>query len=194
MEVLQNHQINGGQEEIKNKMKKKRSRGLHVFGVVLYMLRRRRRRTRSKPFNNGFWRRFVESFNRHQLKNDDDDVTTLPSSTIAIMPPPSSSPPATEEVPASSDDQLSEMVEVFTATSSSCSSGISGYGSAKSLRDMDCLDEEEDDDDDDDDEYYGNDDGGDEMIDAKAEEFIVRFYEQMRVQNQAYTERYNLQT
>ncbi|KAG7553264.1 hypothetical protein ISN45_Aa06g038040 [Arabidopsis thaliana x Arabidopsis arenosa] len=162
-------------------MKKKRSGGFHVIGVVLYMLRRRRR---SKPLNNGFWRRVVESIG--QLKND--NVTVLPSSNITILPP--SSAPVTEEVLASSDDQVSEMVEVLTATSSSCSSGISGYGSAKSLRDMDCLDEDDDDyDDDDDDEYYGNDDGGDEMIDAKAEEFIVRFYEQMRMQNQAYTER-----
>lgn len=177
------NQINGGQEDIKNKMKKKRLRGLHVIGVVLYMLRRRRRR--SKPFNNGFWRRFVESF--RQLKND-DITTLLPSSNITIMPP--STSPAMEEVSRSSDDQISEMVEVFTATSSSCSSGISGYGSAKSLRDMDCLDEDDDDDYNDDDEYYGNDDGGDEMIDAKAEEFIVKFYEQMRVQNQAYSQRY----
>lgn len=168
------NQINGGEEEIKNKMKKKRSRGMHVISVVLYMLRRRRRR---KPSNNGFWRRFVESV--RLLK--DENITTLPSSNIMIMPPLSS---ATEEAPVSSDDQLSEMVEVFTATSSSSSSGISGYGSAKSLRDMDCLDEGDDDD------GYDDDDGGDEMIDVKAEEFIVRFYEQMRMQNQAYTGRY----
>ncbi|XP_010429273.1 PREDICTED: uncharacterized protein LOC104713777 [Camelina sativa] len=180
MEIQNQMMIDGGQEEIKNMMKKKRSRGLHVIGVVLYMLRRRRRR--SKPFNNGFWGRFADSF--RQLRND--DIKTLPSSNITITPP-SSSPAAMEEVAASSDDQVSEMVEVFTATSSSCSSGIAGYGSAKSLRDMDCLDEDDYDDDDDD---YGNDDGGDEMIDAKAEEFIVRFYEQMRLQNQAYTERY----
>lgn len=30
---------------------------------------------------------------------------------------------------------------------------------------------------------------GDEMIDEKAEEFIVRFYEQMKMQKQVYTER-----
>ncbi|ESQ37875.1 hypothetical protein EUTSA_v10028992mg [Eutrema salsugineum] len=179
---IKNQTINGGEEEIKNnKMKKKRSRGMHVLGVVLYMIRRRRRR---KPFNNGFWRRVVESF-RH-LKND--NITILPSSTNNMILP--SSSPVKDESPASSDDQLSEMVEVFTATSSSSSSGISGYGSAKSLRDMDCLDEDDEDDDDDEDECYGDDDGGDEMIDVKAEEFIVRFYEQMRMQNQAYTERY----
>lgn len=173
MEV--NNLINGGEDEIKNKVKKKRSRGMHVIGVVLYMLRRRRR---TKPFKNGFWRRVVESF--QQLKND--NITMQPPSNITIMPPDS---PVKEKPPASSDDQLSEMVEVFTATSSSCSSGISGYGSAKSLRDMDCLDE----DDDDNEDCYGDVDGGDEMIDVKAEEFIERFYEQMRMQNQAYTGR-----
>lgn len=172
------NQINGREEEIKNKMKKKRSRGMHVIGVVLYMLRRRRR---TKPFKNGFWRRVVESF--QQLKND--KITMQPPSNITIMPPAS---PVKEKPPASNDDRLSEMVEVFTATSSSCSSGISGYGSAKSLRDMDCLDEDEDDDDDDED-CYRDVDGGDEMIDVKAEEFIERFYEQMRMQNQAYTGR-----
>lgn len=167
------NQISGVEEEIKNKMKKKRSRGMHVIGVVLYMLRRRRR---IKPFKNGFWRRVVESF--QQSKND--KITMQPPYNITIMP---SASPVKEKPPASSDDQLSELVEVFTATSSSCSSGISGYGSAKSLRDMDCLDE---DDDDDDEDCYGDVDGGDEMIDVKAEEFIERFYEQMRMQNQAY--------
>ncbi|KAJ0265098.1 Cotton fiber protein [Hirschfeldia incana] len=168
--------INGGEEEIKNKMKKKRTRGaMHVVGVVLYMLRRRRR---TKPFKNGFWRRVAESF--QQLKSDNSIMQ--PPSNITIMPPTS---PVKEKPQVRSDDQLSEMVEVFTATSSSCSSGISGYGSAKSLRDIDCLDE----DDDNDEDCYGGVDGGDEMIDVKAEEFIERFYEQMRMQNQAYTGR-----
>ncbi|CAH8322699.1 unnamed protein product [Eruca vesicaria subsp. sativa] len=171
------NQINGGEEEIKNKMKKKRSRGgMHVIGVVLFMLRRRRR---TKPFKNGFWRRLVESF------QPPSNITMQPPSNITIMPPAS---PVKEKSPARSEDQLSEMVEVLTATSSSCSSGISGYGSAKSLRDMDCLDEDDYDDDDDED-CYGDVDGGDEMIDVKAEEFIERFYEQMRIQNQAYTGR-----
>ncbi|KAH0852831.1 hypothetical protein HID58_031442 [Brassica napus] len=95
------NQINGREEEIKNKMKKKRSRGMHVIGVVLYMLRRRRM---TKPFRNGFWRRVVESF--QQLKND--KITMQPPSNITIMPPAS---PVKEKPPASNDDRLSEMVE-----------------------------------------------------------------------------------
>ncbi|CAN8248071.1 unnamed protein product [Cochlearia groenlandica] len=165
MEIQKQISNGGEEEEIKNKMKKKRSRGMHVFGVVLFMLRRRRRET--KPYYNGFWRRVVDSFKLSK----NDSITIMPSSNITLLP--SSSPASNNNA-----DKLSEIVEVFTATSSSSSSGISGYGSAKSLRDMDCLDEDE--------ECYGDVDEGDEMIDVKAEEFIVRFYEQMRMQNQAY--------
>ncbi|KAG7652834.1 hypothetical protein ISN44_As01g001700 [Arabidopsis suecica] len=75
-----------------------------------------------------------------------------------------------------SEDRLSETMEVFTAASSSSSSGISGYGSAMSLYDDD-IDEEQD-------ECYSDVEGGDDMIDEKAEEFIVRFYAQMKMQNQ----------
>ncbi|OAP12401.1 hypothetical protein AXX17_AT1G01840 [Arabidopsis thaliana] len=80
-----------------------------------------------------------------------------------------------------SEDRLSETMEVFTAATSSSSSGISGYGSAMSLYDDD-IDEEQD-------ECYSDVEGGDDMIDEKAEEFIVRFYAQMKMQNQVYTDR-----
>jgi len=43
--------------------------------------------------------------------------------------------------------------------------------------------------DDDIDECYSDVQGGDDMIDEKAEEFIVRFYAQMKMQNQVYTDR-----
>ncbi|CAH8250937.1 unnamed protein product [Arabidopsis lyrata] len=146
--------------------KKKPSRGMHMFSVVMFMLRRRRRR---KTFNTRFWRRVVESVPTEMggdggdNDNDDDDDDD------------------------DSGDRLSEAMEVFTAASSSSSSGISGYGSAMSLRDLDYpydddIDEEED-------ECYSDVEGGDDMIDEKAEEFIVRFYAQMKMQNQVYTDR-----
>ncbi|ESQ36669.1 hypothetical protein EUTSA_v10009861mg [Eutrema salsugineum] len=168
--------------------KKKLSRGMHVFSVVMFMLRRRRRR---KSFNTGFWRRVVES-----VRKVHSEITIMPSpkfiNTI-VLPP---APPAATEIGQDgghdddddndgSGDRLSEAIEVFTAASSSSSSGISGYGSAMSLRDLDCHYEE----DDDDVECYSDVEGGDDMIDIKAEEFIVRFYEQMKMQNQVYTER-----
>ena len=172
---------------------KKISRGMHLFSVVMFMLRRRRRR---KAFNTRFWRRVVES-----VRKVHSEITIMPTSnsTNTILLPPAP-PPATETnqdggedadadvVNAESGDRLTETIEVFTAASSSSSSGISGYASAMSLRDLDHhYDDDEDDDDDVD--CYSDVEEGDEMIDEKAEEFIVRFYAQMKMQNQVYTER-----
>lgn len=205
--INQNDQLitkeeNGDQLEIEqiNKMtmkKKKPSRGMHMFSVVMFMLRRRRRR---KTFNTRFWRRVVESVRKVR-----SEITIMPSSNFinTIVLPPAPPPlPATDMGGDSGDhndndndddddndsgDRLSEAMEVFTAASSSSSSGISGYGSAMSLRDLDYpydddIDEEED-------ECYSDIEGGDDMIDEKAEEFIVRFYAQMKMQNQVYTDR-----
>ncbi|CAH8305320.1 unnamed protein product [Eruca vesicaria subsp. sativa] len=176
---------------------KKISRGMHVFSVVMFMLRRRRRR---KAFNTRFWRRVVES-----VRKVHSEITIMPKSksTNTILLPPAP-PPATENgqnggddadgddvvvVADESRDRLTEATEVFTAASSSSSSGISGYASAMSLRDLDHHYDEDEDEDDDDADCYSDVEGGDEMIDEKAEEFIVRFYAQMKMQNQVYTER-----
>lgn len=64
--------------------------------------------------------------------------------------------------------------------SSSSVGSLSQYASATNLQELDACEEEDEDDDNDDDN------GGDEMIDAKAEEFINQFYEQMRIQNFEY--------
>ncbi|XP_010481177.1 PREDICTED: uncharacterized protein LOC104760020 [Camelina sativa] len=168
---------------------KKLSRGMHMFSVVMFMLRRRRRR---KTFNTRFWRRVVESVRKVR-----SEITIMPSSnfinTIVLAPPPLPACTETEgedgvgvEDVDESGDRLSEAIEVFTAASSSSSSGISGYGSAMSLRD---LEYPYDDDIDEEDECYSDVEGGDDMIDEKAEEFIVRFYEQMKMQNQVYSDR-----
>lgn len=171
--------------------KKKLSRGMHMFSVVMFMLRRRRRR---KTFNTRFWRRVVESVRKVR-----SEITIMPSSNFinTIVLPPAPPLPGTEEMggdggggddgDGDSGDRLSEAMEVFTAASSSSSSGISGYGSAMSLRDLDYP--YDDIDEDDEDECYSDVEGGDDMIDEKAEEFIVRFYEQMKMQNQVYTDR-----
>ncbi|CAN6876624.1 unnamed protein product [Brassica oleracea var. botrytis] len=173
---------------------KKISRGMHVFSVVMFMLRRRRRR---KAFNTRFWRRVVES-----VRKVHSEITIMPTSksTNTILLPPAPLPATTTEISQDggddadvindeSGDRLTEAIEIFTAASSSSSSGISGYASAMSLRDLDHHYDDEDEDDDDDVDCYSDVEEGDEMIDEKAEEFIVRFYEQMKMQKQVYTER-----
>ncbi|CAH2039094.1 unnamed protein product [Thlaspi arvense] len=171
-------------EQINPTMKKKKvSRGMHVFSVVMFMLRRSRRR---KSFHTGFWRRVVES-----VRNVHSESTIMPSSNFinTIVLPPAPTPAADigheggdDDDDDESRDRLSEVKEVFTAASSS-SSGISGYGSAMSLRDLDYHH------DDNDVEYYSDVEGGDDMIDEKAEEFILKFHAQMKMQNHVYSER-----
>ncbi|CDY15258.1 BnaC05g01370D [Brassica napus] len=152
---------------------KKISRGMHVFSVVMFMLRRRRRR---KAFNTRFWRRVVES-----VRKVHSEITIMPTSN-------QDGGDDADVINDESGDRLTEAIEIFTAASSSSSSGISGYASAMSLRDLDHHYDDEDEDDDDVD-CYSDVEEGDEMIDEKAEEFIVRFYEQMKMQKQVYTER-----
>ncbi|CAI0469772.1 unnamed protein product [Linum tenue] len=90
------------------------------------------------------------------------------------LPPPSSSPPALRRIQASSAVVAQGDREVAPPSPAA----MSQYASANSLADLDEKEEEEHGD-----CYY---DGveGDEMIDSKAEEFIARFYHQMRLQDQ----------
>ncbi|KAF3583857.1 hypothetical protein F2Q69_00025669 [Brassica cretica] len=71
---------------------KKISRGMHVFSVVMFMLRRRRRR---KAFNTRFWRRVVES-----VRKVHSEITIMPTSksTNTILLPPAPLPATTTEI------------------------------------------------------------------------------------------------
>ncbi|KAL6968591.1 hypothetical protein U1Q18_034392, partial [Sarracenia purpurea var. burkii] len=65
------------------------------------------------------------------------------------------------------------------------------YARAMNLLELDLKGESDEDDDDESDEKF-DDKGGDEMIDAKAEEFIAKFYNQMKIQHLKSVERYNI--
>lgn len=95
-----------------------------------------------------------------------------------------SSPTSVEHV----DDTVQSSVSQSGVSSSSCSeASVSRYASVANLEELDRS--EDDDDDDDDDAAYNDCDGGDEMIDVKADMFIARFYEQMRLQRMDSTDR-----
>ncbi|KAJ8749444.1 hypothetical protein K2173_025488 [Erythroxylum novogranatense] len=93
-------------------------------------------------------------------------------------------------VPELDNHRGAEQCDVITpfmspAHPSEASSSSSRYGSALNLQELDtCGDTDNE-------EYNDNWPAeNDEMIDEKAEEFIARFYEQMRLQDQAYTRRH----
>ncbi|KAF2546937.1 hypothetical protein F2Q70_00019217 [Brassica cretica] len=71
---------------------KKISRGMHVFSVVMFMLRRRRRR---KAFNTRFWRRVVESVRK---VHSEITITPTSKSTNTILLPPAPLPATTTEI------------------------------------------------------------------------------------------------
>ncbi|CAN8306409.1 unnamed protein product [Cochlearia groenlandica] len=151
----------------------------------MFMLRRSSRRR--KHLKTGFWRRVVES-----VRKVHSEMTIMPSpkfmNTICLPPPPPLGTEIGGHDSGNDDDDVfsgkrsSEGVEVLRVEPTwTSTSGICGYASAMSLRDLGNND--------DDDECCSDVEEGDDMIDEKAEEFIMRFHQQMKMQNQVYTQR-----
>ncbi|XP_038896144.1 uncharacterized protein LOC120084438 [Benincasa hispida] len=168
-----------------NTKSKKSGGAVQIFKVAFFMLRRRRSKKSKASVDmgsdKGLWRRLLGSMRPLHIQGNASPPTTAqvdmplaPSESKevfeeALMPLPSPSPSPS---PSSSS---------FSHTSRSSSFGTSQYASAPNLQELDDNTEG-----DDDENAIENDNGGDEMIDAKAEEFIAQFYEQMRRQRHNY--------
>ncbi|KAG8389542.1 hypothetical protein BUALT_Bualt02G0240100 [Buddleja alternifolia] len=160
--------------------KKKRGGGggFGIFKAALFMLRARPAAAGEKEkkksigkqnsitaSNNANWTKLVGSMRPLHMQ----EVTESPPSSVAPDSPP----------PMKHHQQQPES----PATSSSGGT-MSQYASASSLRDLYNSSDEEDEEEEDPDEVF---DAicGDEMIDAKAEEFIAQFYKQIQLQKTA---------
>ncbi|XP_059436218.1 uncharacterized protein LOC132169155 [Corylus avellana] len=146
-------------EATKHAVEKKKRRPTHILKAASFALRRSKK---SKPIHveavesKGMWRRLVGSM----LPLHGNQLPSLQTSEC-------------------SDDTAQSTVSQSGASSSSCSeASVSRYASAANLAELD----RSEDDDDDDHEAYRDCSGGDEMIDVKADVFIARFYEQMKLQ------------
>lgn len=168
----------------KNGKQKKRSR-FQMLKVALFMLRGQSNK-KSKPVHvdvasKGLWKKLVGAMrplhhpglsNQNSppplITGSNDDATILPNVENDNSPPHDGvfSPPMLSPQVYHSDTPSS---------SSSVADSMSRYASAQDLQELDKNGESNNDDD----EYVF---GGDEYIDAKAEEFIAQFYEQMRLQ------------
>ncbi|PON72428.1 cotton fiber protein [Trema orientale] len=170
---------------------KKRRGAAHLIKVALYMIRRRSGKSKSVDMaSGGMWNRLVGSMrplhhlHSHSspsllaLKNephDHDHDVIIRSVQEAPM-----SPGASSITTSSSSDQ-DRMSRYASAANLQELDTESRYASAVNLRDLDHeTDESESEDHHQTSSYDEN--GGDEMIDAKAEEFIAQFYEQIRLQ------------
>ncbi|XP_073148322.1 uncharacterized protein [Henckelia pumila] len=143
----------------KNKKKKKKSGAFGLFKAALSMMRKRPKDPtsyeKSTPAN---WTKLVDS------------VRPLHSQENIPSPPPSVNCESAAET-------IKEMISPPSPAAS-----MSQYASASSLRDLVDSDDEEEEEEEDPDEVF---DAlcGDEMIDAKADEFIAQFYQQLRLEN-----------
>ncbi|KAF6166289.1 hypothetical protein GIB67_008717 [Kingdonia uniflora] len=169
---------------------KKRSL-LQVIRIALYVIRCRSTKGKTNVVHvdvasKGLWKGLLAAMrplhhNHHHDTPKPPPVIVLPSPTdhTAIDVPPT---------------PISPSVDLFHDLGSPLSShsddSVSLYASAVNLQELDksegtnCDVVIE--------EGYFNEDGGDEMIDVRAEEFIVHFYEQMKLQRKDSIHRYNI--
>ncbi|KAJ7977627.1 Cotton fiber protein [Quillaja saponaria] len=163
--------INTPNQQNKSSLKKKKKRGaMHMLKVALFMLRRRSKKSKSLPVevaSKGTWKRLLGTMRPLHLQSNRSDPSpplNHDHDHVTIM------------------DHHDDDVSVYTTPRSPAESpeaSMSRYASAVNLQELD---------------NGGNDDvitvedvtydlnDGDEMIDAKAEEFIAHFYQQMRLQ------------
>ncbi|XP_073310987.1 uncharacterized protein [Primulina huaijiensis] len=151
----------------KDKKKKKKSGAFGLFKAALSMMRKRPKDPisydKSTPTN---WTKLVDS------------VRPLHSQENIPSPPPSVTSESSPTRPYAAEN-MKEMIPPASPAASSSAGTMSQYASAASLRDLvDSSDDEEEDPDEVFDALCG-----DDMIDAKAEEFIAQFYQQIRLQN-----------
>ncbi|XP_073038004.1 uncharacterized protein [Primulina eburnea] len=148
----------------------KKSGAFGLFKAAMFMIRKGPKEKAAKNYSipdedsNANWTKLVGSIRPLHMQ---ESVPSPPSSV------------ASDRTPTRPEMYEETIVPASPATPFS-SASMSQYASAVSLRDlMDSSDGEEEEDPD---EVF---DAvcGDEMIDAKAEEFIAKFYEQIRIQN-----------
>ncbi|KAK4418080.1 hypothetical protein Salat_2220700 [Sesamum alatum] len=180
--------------DLGKKTKKKRS----VFGIfkaALFLLRNRRpmekwakktvTKETTKSSSSAHWKKLVGSMRPLRLPEASrspppalNDIEEMIPPQEQQQPPPPAAIESIEEIPAAVIESIEEIRPASPAVS--CSGTMSQYSSAVNLRDLDVTDDESSEEDPD--EVFDA-ITGDEMIDAKAEEFIAQFYRQIHLQN-----------
>ncbi|XP_011042807.1 PREDICTED: uncharacterized protein LOC105138434 [Populus euphratica] len=178
---------NGGHRDgVDPKPKKKRS-PMHILRVANYMLSLKSEKSKTANTDTvSKWKKLLSSMrplhinsNQSAQRSTGDRVTMAPLTSKEVVEQSKVYAPsaASEEV---------EQFELFTPpwspapkSTGSSSGQTSQYASAQNLRELDDQSDE-----DDEDSYY-DDKFGDEKIDMKAEEFIAKFYGQVKLQHKS---------
>uniref|UniRef100_A0A5B7B9H1 Uncharacterized protein n=1 Tax=Davidia involucrata TaxID=16924 RepID=A0A5B7B9H1_DAVIN len=182
----------------KKKKKKKRS-PFNLLKAALFMLGRKSKSVHVEVASKGMLNKLVGSMRPLHLQDNQS--------------PPPPPPPPPPLIPGSPSPTIEPYEDVFpppmsphSSSASSSADSMSRYASATNLQELEIkaggryasamnlkeLDKElEGESDDESDDHWIDDKAGDEMIDAKAEEFIAHFYTQMRIQHVESIHRHN---
>ncbi|PIN01023.1 hypothetical protein CDL12_26476 [Handroanthus impetiginosus] len=183
------HGAAGAKPPVNVETKKKKRGAFGIFSAALFMLRKRPGEKGAKKSitnqnstaSNANWTKLVGSMRPLCLQETPQSPT---AAAAAQTPQPADE--TTKEIiqlqkQPSAAESIEEMISPASPFSTSSSGTMSQYASAASLQDLyNCSDDE----DEDPDEVFDA-ITGDEMIDAKAEEFIAQFYKQIQLQNSA---------
>ncbi|XP_027349409.1 uncharacterized protein LOC113861017 [Abrus precatorius] len=153
----------------KHETRKRKKGAMHVLRVALFILRGRSRKSKVLQVNDeskSIWKKLVGSMRPLHLQSDQSS-SSFSQPTITL--PSTGSDGYVSDIPASEEEPYSP------------SPTSSRYASAVGLNELVQGDEENEKKEVIVEECEEHDDG-DEMIDAKAEEFITHFYEQIRLQ------------
>ncbi|CAN4098244.1 unnamed protein product [Withania somnifera] len=158
----------GRQSNDQGKKKPKPSGVFGFFKAAMLVLRHRTKAKRkaAQLAQQGDWKKLVGSMRPLHLQDNDDDDDN--NNTVHCVTSPSSASGTMNQYASTND--LKALDDTYKSSGS-----MSQYASADNLQE---LDEQEDDPDQAFDAV-----GADDMIDAKAELFILQFYQQMRRQN-----------
>lgn len=192
---------NGKTPPLDGEKNKKKRGAFTLFKAATLLIIRRRPEGKPKPEvpSKVTWKKIVGSIRPFHLQ---DNQSPQPSAhSIAASP-------TVEQRPDDVSTPLPPSPHaIINRSSANSDDGMSQYGSTTNLQELDKGSEsqyasavnlqavakqgETDDNDDGGDDGISNNNVGDEMIDSKAEEFIAKFYQQMRVQHLDKVERYN---
>ncbi|KAK9086333.1 hypothetical protein Syun_028727 [Stephania yunnanensis] len=157
-------------------MNHKKSKGWHMFKIVsalLFLHRKSSKKTNSLNVvaSKGMWRRVLGAIRplHHDHQHSTPPLITMTPSTTTTTTTPIAVDSRNVDAP-----MLPKLSSVGSNASSTFSIDIiSQYASAENLQELDNKGGEDD---------GGDTCDGDKTIDARAEEFIAKFYEQMRLQ------------
>ncbi|XP_030532742.1 uncharacterized protein LOC115742529 [Rhodamnia argentea] len=164
---------------------KKKHGAMHLLRAALFMIRRGSGKKSKTSLQievgaNGMLNKVVGSMRPLHMQSHESplhEAAAVPAAAVLALPSPGDH--FVDVFPAS---PMSAPSRPYSPSHSSTSGSTSRYASAVNLQEL--VEGESDDEDEDEDDggiYCTN--GGDDMIDAKAEEFIAQFYQQMKAQN-----------